>query len=87
MHQLPLDALAIWTAQITRPVRIDSASIPAQYETPAPRRPIARLSITVLSALVQTGTLETLELIVDFVSKNAYKVPTFLVSLIIYCLS
>ena len=82
MHQLPLDALAIWTAQITRPVRIDSASIPAQYETRAPRLPIARLSITIPCALVQTGTLEILELIVDFVSKNAYKVPTFLVSLI-----
>ena len=80
MHPLPLDALATWTAQTMRPVRIDSASIPAQYETPAPRRPIARLSITVPCVLVQTGTLETLELIVDFVSRIAYKVPIFLMS-------
>ena len=72
MHPLPLDALATSTAQITRPVRIDSASIPAQYETPAPRLPIARLSITVPCVLVQMGTLETLELIVDFVSRIAY---------------
>ena len=68
MHPLLPDALAIWTAQIMLPVRIDCASIRAQYETPAPRLLIARLSITVPCVLVRTGTSETLELIVDFVS-------------------
>ena len=69
MHPLLLDALATWTVQTMQLVRTDCASIPARYETLAPHLPIAKLSITILYVPVQTGTLETLEQIVDYVSK------------------
>ena len=73
MHPLPLDALATWTVRTMQLVKTDCASIPALYEILVPHLPIAKLSITTLYVLVQMGTLETLEQIVDYVSKNSYR--------------
>ena len=69
MHPLLLDALATWTVQTMQLVKTDCALILVRYETLVPHLPIAKLSITILYVPVQMGTLETLEQIVDYVSK------------------